>query len=120
MDFEVPENWTFNASGIAGLYEDKVHLTDESVALNTAVIIRIVEQDEAKQQVGGIYLPDEVIENCELVKGVVVSIGDEAARWNVKVGDTVFYDRYSAFYNPPVRPGVLIVTNVENVIGIAD
>lgn len=120
MDFQVPENWSFNASGVNGLYEDKVHLTEGAVALNNAVVIEIVEQDETKQQIGGIYLPDEVVENCELVKGKIVSIGHNAAHINIKIGDIVFYDRYSAFYNPPIRPGVLIITNVENVIGIAE
>ena len=39
---------------------------------------------------------------------------------NLKKGDYVVYDKWSAFYKPPVNPGTMVITKLENVIAIVD
>ena len=50
--------------------------------------------------------------------GLPAVVGLEVATKNIKPGDIVMYDRLSAFYNPPLREGVLIVTRIVNVIAV--
>jgi len=113
---ELPSGLDYNPAGLGGLYERKVHLSKDSVALNDSVIIKIIEQESNKQKIGDIFLPSACVTNVELLKGEVVSVGPEAARANIKKGDVVFYDRMSAFYKPPPNAGTFIVTKIENVI----
>ena len=116
MDFDIPQNLQYNTSGLGGVYADKVHLTEKSTALNDLVIIKIVEQDSNRLQHGGIFLPDVHTTNCELLKGELVSVGPDALKFNIHVGDIVLYDKWSAFYKPPDTAGTFIITKVENII----
>ena len=116
QEFQIPKNLTFNGAGIGGLYKEKVHLSETSIACNDSVIIKQIEQEETRNMRDGIYLPESATHNTELIKGVVMSCGPDAVRDNIKVGDTILYDRFSAFYNPPVSIGTFIITKVENVI----
>jgi len=117
-EVEVPENWQLNPAGLMGLYEDKVHLSEKSKALNDTVIIEIIEQDKNHNMAGGIHLPETAIVNCELIKGRVSSVGADAAKKNLKKDDIVLYDRFSAFYRPNIDPGTFVATKVENVIWV--
>lgn len=115
-EFEIPQNLIMNTSGTDGLYDRRVHLSEKSIALNDLVIIEMVEQESLKGTIDGIIIPESSIVNTELIKGRVVSAGPAAKIDGVRVGDVVLYDRFSAFYKPPVEKGVFIITRAENVI----
>ncbi len=116
QEYQIPANLTYNALGIGGLYKEKVHLSEKSIACNDLVIIKILEQEECRNMRHGFYLPDDVTHNTELIKGIVMSCGPDALRDNISVGNIVLYDRFSAFYNPPLNEGTFIITKIENVI----
>jgi len=116
MEVEMPKGIDFNPAGLGGVYSRKVHLSEDSTALNDLVIIKIIEQDSNKQKVGDIFLPDSTITNVELLKGEIISLGPEAARANIQKGDIVLYDKWSTFYKPPTTPGTFVITKIENVI----
>lgn len=118
IEFQVPQNLTYNPAGLAGIYEDRVHLKKTSKALNDLVIIEILEQDDRKQKYGNIILPTAVMQNFELVKGKVLSAGPDCAGV-ITEGSIVFYDKWSAFYKPPMNEGVIVITKAENIIGYA-
>ena len=115
-EIELPSGLDYNPAGLGGLYERKVRLNEDSVALNDLVIIKIIEQDSNKQKVGDIFLPQSAVTNVEMLKGEVVSVGPEAARSHIKKGDIVLYDKWSTFYKPPTTAGTFVVTKIENVI----
>ena len=107
------------SSGCHGLYMDKVHLSKDSRALNDCVIIEIMQQHAKSHMYGDIIIPRSFSVNAQALRGRVVSVGPEVTI-NLKPGDVVLYDRYSAFYNPPTNPGTFIITKVENVICLTD
>jgi co-chaperonin GroES (HSP10) len=113
---QIPDSLLMNSSGIDGIYEKRVHLSKTSKALNDLVIIELIDQEKLKGEIDGIILPDEALCNMELLKGRVLSAGPEAIKDGVRVGDIILYDRYSAFYNPPVKVGVCLITRADNVI----
>jgi len=113
---ELPSGLDYNPAGLAGLYERKVHLSENSKPLNDLVVIKIVEQDSTKQKAGDIFLPSACATNVELIKGEIVALGPEASRANIKKGDIILYDKWSTFYKPPTTVGTFVITKIENVI----
>jgi co-chaperonin GroES (HSP10) len=117
MDLDnLPDKFKEFKSGLGGVYSDKCRITKKSKAVNDLVIIEILPQDETRLQRGGIYLPDSVTVNSEMLKGKIIDVGPTAKKYNVKKGDVVLYDKASAYYGPPEDDGTLIITHVENVI----
>lgn len=117
LDFDsIPDEFKNFKSGIGGNYAHKCPITKQSKAMNERVIIEIIEQDENRFKRDGIYLPESVIVNCDLLKGKILSVGEKAKKYNVKVGDVVLYDKASAYYVPPEIVGTLIITDVENIV----
>jgi hypothetical protein len=117
-DLDAYEKKTFS-SGCAGLYSEKVHLTKDSKAMNDMVILEIVQPHAKSHRYGTIIVPEAHSINAQALRGRVVSIGPDVTI-NLKPGDIVLYDRFSAFYNPPTTPGTLVITRVENVICLTD
>ena len=121
MDLDnVPDKFKTFESGLGGSYDDKCRLTKKSKAINDLIIIEILEQDENRNQRGGIFLPEVVTVNCDLLKGKIISVGEDAKKFNVKEGDVVLYDKASAYYGPPETVGTIIVTHVDNIIYVLD
>jgi co-chaperonin GroES (HSP10) len=116
----LPDNFKDFKSGLGGNYDNKVHLTKKSKAINDLVIIEILEQDEDRLQRDGIYLPESTTINFDMLKGKIISVGEKAQKFNVNVNDIVLYDKASAYYGPPEKAGTLIITHVENVICVLD
>ena len=112
----LPDKFKDFKTGLGGSYDDKCRLSKKSKAINDLVIIEILEQDKNRLQRGGIYLPESVTTNCDMLKGRVVSIGEEGKRMCVEENDVVLYDKASAYYGPPEKAGTLIITHVENII----
>lgn len=101
------------------MYDDKTHLNETSIALNDLVIIKILDQSKDRLQRDGIYLPETFTCNMELVKGKITSVGPEAIkRFRLKVDDVVLYDQHSAYFRPPVKAGLCVITAAENVVCI--
>jgi co-chaperonin GroES (HSP10) len=115
-EIQIPQNLVMNTSGQDGVYDKKVHLNDDSKALNDLVIIKIIEQEAGKGIRDGIHIPDAALVNIELIKGEVVDAGPAAKQDGVSVGDVILYDKFSAFYKPPTTPGTFIITRCGNVI----
>lgn len=116
----VPDKYTEFECGLGGCYDDKCRITLDSKAMNDLIIIEIVEQSETRNQRGGIYLPESVTENCDLLKGKIISVGKDAKKFNVKKGDVVLYDKASAYYGPPETVGTVVITHVDNLIYVLD
>lgn len=77
------------------------------------VIKRLERQHEHKY--GDLIIPD-FTPDANLNKGVIISIGRDADKYGLKVGDMVLYDSFSVFYDTfPI-----VVTKIENVIGRVD
>ncbi len=116
MNFDVPEKFEDLNSHFGGDYDQKCRINKKSKALNDSVIIEILKQPVNRLQRGGIFLPEVSIFNTDLLKGIVTSIGPDAKKYNVKVGDLVLYDKLSAFFQPPEKAGTIIITKIENII----
>lgn len=112
----LPDNFKNFKSGLGGNYDNKVHLTKKSKAINDLVIIEILEQDSNRLQRDGIYIPETATLNCDMLKGKIISVGEQAKKFNVYENDIVLYDKASAYYGPPEKAGTLIITHVENII----
>jgi co-chaperonin GroES (HSP10) len=101
-------------------------LTKNSIALNKNVLIEIIEQKDKRCHMDGIYLPESVTINKELIKGRVISVGIEAQNeTGLKPDDIVLYDRWSVFSHSAglrectsILPGTIVLTASENIIGI--
>lgn len=116
QEVQIPQNLQFDPTGLTGVYEEKIHLTKDSIAMNDVVIIEILEQDANRNRVGGIYMPESATQNMDMLKGKLISVGPEAKKKNLKKDDVILYDKWSSFYKPPETPGTLVVTKCENVI----
>lgn len=116
QEIEIPQNLDFNPSGLGGIYSDKIHLNPKSRALSDNVIIEILPQDNSKNKVGNIILPEKTTLNMDMLKGRISSLGPEAKRMGLKTGDIILYDKWSAYYKPPETPGTFIITKIENII----
>jgi len=81
-------------------------------ACGTKVVIEKLERYHEMRNVGGIDLPDDYKQGGVLCKGVVISVGSDAALEGLEAGMTVLYDTHSVFYD--THP--IVITNVENVI----
>jgi co-chaperonin GroES (HSP10) len=97
-------------------YTNKMPIDEDTVAVNDAVIVKIIEQPNSSRKYGNIFLPTKHIENTQLIIGQIHSSGHLAKKEGMKEGELVFYDKGSAFGHPPETPGTLIVTYMENVI----
>ncbi len=80
-----------------GAYVNKIPLTEESKAVGSYVIIRIIKQPNSARKYGNIFLPGEHILNSQLIVGEIHDSGPDALIEGMNVGDLVFYDRLSAF-----------------------
>lgn len=100
----------------AGVYCNKVPLTENSVAIGGYLIIEIVPQPNSARKFGNIFLPGEHTLNTQLIVGQIKSSGNRALVEGMDVGEFVLYDRASAFGHPPEKAGTLISTHMENVI----
>jgi len=100
----------------AGVYINKVPLTEKSVAIGNFVIIEIIPQPNSSRKYGNIFLPGEHTLNTQLMVGEIKSAGNKAMIEGMDVGQLVLYDRASAFGHPPEIEGTLITTHMENVI----
>jgi co-chaperonin GroES (HSP10) len=116
QEMQIPQNLEFNPSGLGGIYSDKIHLTSTSRALGDHVIIEILPQDDSKNKVGNIILPEKSTLNMDMLKGRISSIGANASKMGLSVGDIILYDKWSAYYKPPESPGTYIITEIENII----
>ena len=92
-------------------------LTKTTKPLHDLVLLEMVEQSKKRGKVGDIFLPEESMTNRDVVKSRVVAVGPDAKHLNLEPGTLVIYDRYSAFGNPPLKPGTLALTKIENIIG---
>ena len=82
-------------------------------AIGNKVVIEKCEVYHERQSVG-IYIPTTSDINQRMTRGVIKSMGNEAARDlnGLKVGDTVLYDHLAAFRD--THPIVVVLS--ENVI----
>lgn len=64
------------------------------VALNFVVVLR--EIANVNETDTGLNIGSEVDKNEKYRKAIVVSIGSECPKDDVKVGDTIMYDKYKA------------------------
>lgn len=115
-ELEIPSNLIYNATGLAGVYKEKVRLNENSEAFNDLVIIEIIKQEEQKGKIDSIFIPASVLHNQELLKGRVTSAGPLAIKDGISVGDEVLYDKFAAYYLPPDTIGTFIIVKAENVI----
>jgi chaperonin GroES len=69
--------------------------------------------DEVEKTAGGIYVPDTAKEKPQ--KGKVEAVGSEVK--DVKVGDTIFFDRYSGSKVNMDNKEYLIIKE-EDILGI--
>jgi co-chaperonin GroES (HSP10) len=75
-------------------------------ALNYVVVIKEIEN--VNETSSGLDISSSVDKNEKYRKGIVVSIGSESPKDDVKLGDTVIYDKFKA--NPLTRNAVEYVT----------
>jgi co-chaperonin GroES (HSP10) len=89
-------------------------------ALHDLVSIEIVEQDKDRYKVGELFLPDRYIENEKLVRGKITSIGTDAVKSGLQLGDIVYFDKHSIYATEGSKGtdtvGKVVLTKVENVI----
>jgi len=115
-EVSIHQNLQFNSLGLTGVYTDKIHLSESSKALHDLVIIEILDQDESKNKVGNILIPEKSTQNMDMLKGRVVAVGPKAKRKNLNIDDIILYDKWSAFYKPPETTGTYVITRCENII----
>lgn len=90
-------------------YDKKLKALDDKVVIRKSEIRREVIKE-------GIIIPGQLVAGHTLCKGVVESVGGDAVKEGVKIGDVVLFDHYSTYEETyPV-----CVTKVENVIAICD
>jgi len=75
-------------------------------ALNFVVVLKEIEN--VNETSSGLDISSSVDKNEKYRKGIVVSIGTECPKDDVKLGDTVIYDKYKA--NPLTRDAVEYTT----------
>jgi co-chaperonin GroES (HSP10) len=75
-------------------------------ALNYVVVLKEIENVNETQS--GLNISSSVDKNEKYRKGIVVSIGSECPKDDVKLGDTVIYDKFKA--NPLTRNAIEWVT----------
>jgi co-chaperonin GroES (HSP10) len=119
VPLHIPENvgGKYSLSSFKGVYENRMPLTKDSKPLNDLILLEMVKQSKDRGKVGGLFLPEETMTNRDVVKARVLAVGPNAKDLNLKPGTLVIYDRFSAFGNPPLVPGTLTLTKVENIIG---
>jgi co-chaperonin GroES (HSP10) len=71
-------------------------------ALNFVVVLKEIENVNETQS--GLDISSSVDKNEKYRKGIVVSIGTECPKDDVKLGDTVIYDKFKA--NPLTRDAI--------------
>jgi co-chaperonin GroES (HSP10) len=116
QEMQIPQNLEWNPSGLGGIYSEKIHLSSTSTALGDNVIIEILPQDDSKNKIGNIILPEKTTLNMDMLKGRISSIGPDAKKMGLSEGDIILYDKWSAYYKPPETPSTFIITNIENII----
>jgi co-chaperonin GroES (HSP10) len=88
-------------------YDKKLKAVGDKVAIRKLEI-------QHERKVGRIIIPGRLELGANLCKGIVESVGPEAAREGLKAGDCVLFDHYSTFGETyPV-----CVTKIENVVCI--
>ena len=75
-------------------------------ALNYVVVLKEIEN--VNETSSGLNISSSVDKNEKYRKGIVVSIGSECPKDDVKLGDTVIYDKFKA--NPLTRGAVEYTT----------
>lgn len=75
-------------------------------ALNFVVVLKEIEN--VNETSSGLDISSSVDKNEKYRKGIVVSLGTECPKDDVKLGDTVIYDKYKA--NPLTRDAIEWVT----------
>ena len=75
-------------------------------ALNFVVVLKEIEN--VNETSSGLDISSSVDKNEKYRKGIVVSLGTECPKDDVKLGDTVIYDKYKA--NPLTRDAVEYTT----------
>ena len=75
-------------------------------ALNFVVVLKEIEN--VNETASGLNISSSVDKNEKYRKGIVVSIGTECPKDDVKLGDTVIYDKFKA--NPLTRDAVEYTT----------
>ena len=86
-------------------YDKKLTALGKCVALNKHERIH-------ERKVGDIHIPTVSTLGTNLNEADILSLGKDAEKYNLKVGDVVGYDHYSVFYDTHPK----VVTNVENII----
>lgn len=76
------------------------------IALNFIVVIKEIENRNETES--GINISSNVDKNEKYRKGIIVSIGSECPKNDVKLGDTVIFDKYKA--NPLTRNAIEYIT----------
>lgn len=71
-------------------------------ALNFVVVLKEIEN--VNETLSGLNISSSVDKNEKYRKGIVVSIGTECPKDDVKLGDTVIYDKFKA--NPLTRDAI--------------
>ena len=71
-------------------------------ALNFVVVLKEIEN--VNETASGLNISSSVDKNEKYRKGIVVSIGSECPKDDVKLGDTVIYDKFKA--NPLTREAI--------------
>jgi co-chaperonin GroES (HSP10) len=73
-------------------------LNEKTKAVGRRVLLQIIPERQY-QELGGIILPESMnnSENQKLIKGKVVSIGQEAEKMLLNIGDIVYFDKWSQF-----------------------
>lgn len=98
----------------------------EYKALGTKVIVEITEQDKDRYIKDGIHLVETNIEGMKLVKGIILSVGEEAAKDGLINGMKVKFDKH-AIYNcnsfgqtsvGTEESGKVVVLNADSIICI--
>ena len=75
-------------------------------ALNFVVVLKEIENINKTEK--GLDVSSSVDKNEKYRKGIVVSIGSECPKDDVKLGDTVIYDKFKA--NPLTRGAIEYTT----------
>ncbi len=75
-------------------------------ALNFVVVLKEIEN--VNETSSGLNISSSVDKNEKYRKGIVVSIGSECPKDDVKLGDTVIYDKFKA--NPLTRGAIEYTT----------
>lgn len=102
------------------VYSQSYRLDENSIAMGSHVIIKIIEQEDCHKKHGNILLPENTFNNIELLKGEVVSIGYNYLEEGITEGDVVLFDRFGTFGHPPSTPGTYVILNGNEVICLVE